>query len=95
MNETEKKPLTIYCNGLNVTLSPYDFIISINQNTMDSAEKIADIILSPEHAKVFSTILAHNVSEYESIFGVIPDVHPDRMNELAKAGKINVEGVSQ
>lgn len=89
-NELEKKPQILYSNGVDIATSPYDLIISISRNSPSEREILADIIMSPEHAKVFSTILSHNIENYERLFGQIPDVHPDTLEKLHQEGKIDV-----
>lgn len=89
----EKKPLSIYCNSIQIASSPYDFAISLNLNKPSETEALVEVVMSPEHAKVFSQMLVHNVREYEQTFGVIPDVSPQAMDELVKKGKIIIESV--
>ncbi len=94
-NTVEKRVPVMYCNGIDISSSPYDFIVTINTNTPLVSEKLAEIVMSPEHAKVFSKMLEHNVKEYENVFGEIPDVHPKTLERLAQEGKINIEGTEK
>ena len=91
----EKKPLSIYCNSTQVLSSPYDFAIALRHNTLTSNDLLVEVTMSPEHTKVFAKMLLRNVEEYERTFGIIPDVSPKVISELAKSGKVKFESDQQ
>lgn len=68
---------TFYSNSIKLQNSLYDFQISFS-NVLEatpekfSARVVATVLMSPQHAKVFSRILQRNVEKYEQQFGPIP-----------------------
>lgn len=65
-----------YANSVQVRITLWDFLVSfgtINQNSPDvvSIQNFQAIFLSPQQAKALSSILAHNVQQYEAAFGEI------------------------
>lgn len=90
-NQTnDKKPFMEYVNGVEVGSGVYDFVLDFNlASTSNSNKKIGTIIMSPEHAKVFSHIMQDNIRQYEEIFGTIPTPPTKkRVQELEKEGKV-------
>lgn len=68
---------TIYTNSANFAIGEYDFQFlfynqypSLDGQGTDSSNFVR-IIMSPQHAKVFSLILQHHVKKYEEDFGKI------------------------
>lgn len=92
-NQTNTQEFNIYCNGVQILMGTYDFTIIINRNSANQSTKLGEIKMSPEHAKVFSNILAQHVEKYEEVFGKIPDMDQDRLKTLQEEGKIRFDGV--
>ena len=72
-----------YANSVQVRMSVWDF--QLNFGTMQQSgneltlTNFQGIYLSPQQAKALSSVLAHNVAQYESAFGKIalePQPHP-------------------
>lgn len=66
-------------------MSTFDLVFSFNINkgskSGNSIEQIAEIVMSPQHAKAFAMTLSDTVRNYEKLFGTI-NVQPDP--EVAK-----------
>lgn len=90
-NKREKEKFDVYANGMNITFGPFDFVISFTKSTSSGNEDLGEITMSPEHLKVFATILEENVKNYENLFGEIPDVHPTVLKQLSEEGKLTIE----
>lgn len=96
MNSNEevhkKEPFNVYCNGIEVSMGRYDFSFLISQNSPKGGNYLGEIVMSPEHAKVFANMLLTNVQHFEEVFGIIPELNEEKMNKLKKDGKIVIEG---
>lgn len=67
---------SLYSNNVNLTITPFDFVFSFGENqALKDNILIVDlhtkITMSPQHAKVFSQVLAENVAKWEQMFGPI------------------------
>jgi len=67
---------TVYVNSATFNLGPYDVRMSLGQVESATEERLlvrtlATVIMSPQHAKAFSELLAKNVALYEQTFGQI------------------------
>lgn len=91
--EGQEEPNVIYCNQVRVGMSVWDIVIDIGQAAITEMHQGAGgqmivpvdyktrIVMSPQHAKALSQVLAQNVQQYESIFGevsIAPRVPPER-----------------
>ena len=62
----------MYANSANLSVSPWDFQISFGETEADEfggelvVNEFITIIMSPQHAKMFSKILSENVAKYEA-----------------------------
>ncbi len=68
-------PLTIYANNLQCHLSLFDFEL-VFRRMRDGAEQpqeLVVVVMSPQHAKSVSLLLARMVAHYEAQFGPLPD----------------------
>jgi len=81
----EKPVPLIYTNSAQFRSSIFDITISLgsvrqidDQNVV--VEEVATLVMSPQHALVFSELLAQNVANYEKVFGNIPRVPVDDTN---------------
>jgi hypothetical protein len=68
---------SIYSNNAQFTMSPWDvvFVFGENQSVKDNillVEQKMRVVMSPQHAKIFSQVLSDQVSKYEQTFGPIP-----------------------
>ncbi|HUP45420.1 MAG TPA: DUF3467 domain-containing protein [Thermoanaerobaculia bacterium] len=65
----------LYVNSARFSVSYYDFKIFLGQISDIQGElhnnEIATLVMSPEHAKVFSELLARNIAKWEHTFGDI------------------------
>jgi hypothetical protein len=71
-----EKFLSIYTNNANVQISYFDFRIDFRQILPGSdgrmtVERLASVVMSPQHAKAFLGVLAENLDQYEEQFGAI------------------------
>lgn len=79
--------LSLYVNAAKLATGNYDFQIVFSQQTpslIDGTVQQNDlirIIMSPQHAKVFSEILNVNIQQYEKEFGHI-EVNENFINGL-------------
>jgi hypothetical protein len=90
-NNNNGQYFDVYCNGISITTSPYDFNFFLNNNSPSGDKRIGEIKMSPEHAKVFAHMLLNHVKNYEELFGTIPQLNEDKMRKLQSEGKIQVE----
>ncbi|MEA2512338.1 MAG: hypothetical protein QOJ59_1825 [Thermomicrobiales bacterium] len=63
-----------YANNVGFRISVWDFALDFGMMIDANDERIlvrdaATVIMSPQHAKVFSEVLARNVKNYEEQFG--------------------------
>jgi hypothetical protein len=82
----EKK--VFYSNSVKIAMQLYDIVLNFNATDPDgSADKEIKVFMSPQHAKVFASILQEHVQAYEDAFGPLPAM-PDekRIEELRKKG---------
>ena len=68
---------TIYADSTRMGRSPWDLrmhfalLKETTPGVVHEEEQVV-IIMSPQHAKVFSMVLAEHIGKYEKAFGVIP-----------------------
>ncbi len=72
-------PSVIYSNSAAVALGFFDVRIFFGETVESTPEKLVvessvTVIMSPEHAKILSTVLANNVEQYENHFGKIREL---------------------
>lgn len=91
-NNNQRNIFNVYCNGIQVAASPFDFTFLLNNNSPRGEEFIGEIKMSPEHAKVFANILLENVRNYEEMFGEIPQLDPVKLQMMQDEGKITIDG---
>ncbi len=65
-----------YANSVQVRITLWDFLLSFGTMSQNSPEVVSvqnfqSIFLSPQQAKALSSILTHNVQQYEAAFGEI------------------------
>jgi chromosome condensin MukBEF MukE localization factor len=62
----------IYCNGVGMKVSLYDFSLRFNMNDAETNTLIdsVNVFLSPQHAKAFLMVLDKNIKQYEEAFNV-------------------------
>ena len=78
----------IYCNGVEMGISPYDLTIELQLNSpQKGAEKQAPAVvgkvrMSLEHAKVFAIVLKKHLRTYEDQAGGPIRVHPELLQGL-------------
>lgn len=78
----------IYCNGVEMGISPYDLTIELQLNSppKGSEAQAPDVVgrvrMSLEHAKVFAIILKKHLKGYEDQTGGFIRVHPDLLKGL-------------
>lgn len=71
--------VSTYVNSAQVQMNFFDFRINFGEIVEISEEKLSivnkvTIIMTPEHAKLLSNILALNVKRYEEEMGTIRDI---------------------
>jgi len=86
------QPFNVYCNGISIATSPYDFTFLLNNNSPQGTTYLGEIKMSPEHAKAFAYMLLEHVQRFEELFGEIPQVNEEKVRKLQEEGKITVEG---
>jgi len=79
----------IYCNGVEMGISPYDVTIELQLNSPGKeGEKQAPAVLvgkvrmSLEHSKVFAIMLKKQLKTYEDRTGGLIRVHPELLQGL-------------
>jgi len=84
-NEKPDEVPDIYCDGVQMGLTPYDVMIFLLRRPADPAEKepvrVGTLRMSLEHAKVLAITLRKNLKGYEDQTGKIP-MHPELMKTL-------------
>ncbi|MHB8828759.1 MAG: DUF3467 domain-containing protein [Syntrophales bacterium] len=81
IKETDDQRL-IYVNFANITASTFDFVFGFGQISTSNVKingktealpvtLLTRIVMSPQHAKVFSKVLTENLNNYEKDFGQI------------------------
>lgn len=60
----------IYCNGIGIKVSLYDFSLHFNMSDAETNTLIdsVNVFLSPQHAKALLMVLDKNVKQYEETF---------------------------
>ena len=76
-NPADQIPV-VYANSIEVGMSVFDVVLILGHVLEASEENITiqqlmKVALSPQHALVFSRLLAENLSQYEKLFGAIPE----------------------
>lgn len=72
---------SLYTNNANIQISYFDFRFEFRQ-LMPGAdggivvERMASVVMSPQHAKAFLGVLAENIRQYEEQFGAIKMERP-------------------
>jgi len=73
-----EKFVSIYSNSTNMEASPWDFKFTFGYvvkaptvNTPPEIEALAEVIMSPQHAKALFGILKFHIEEYEKQIGEI------------------------
>lgn len=78
----------IYCNGVEMGISPYDLTIELQLNSPPKGSEkqapalVGKVRMSLEHAKVFAIILKKQLKGYEDQTGGLIRVHPDLLKGL-------------
>lgn len=70
-----------YANATQTASTYFDFTYVFGQNWPQpgrdaSIRASVRIVMSPQHAKIFSKALTENLRQYEETFGVMPDPPP-------------------
>ena len=77
----------IYCNGVQMGVSPYDLMIELQRISPTAGGEpkpvlVGKVRMSLEHAKVFAIMLRKTLKDYEDqTKGAIP-MHPNLLNGL-------------
>jgi hypothetical protein len=80
----------IYCDGVNIAMTPYDLLLLLTQQKAKitgsgqasiSPSSVGVVRMSLEHAKVLAILLKRNLKEYEDKVGTIP-LHPEAAKNL-------------
>ena len=80
MNEPQS---VIYANNVRLCVSVFDVQLAFGltaptSTASETAHVLSTIIMSPAHAKAFSTLLADEIRRYEATYGPLPvgDISP-------------------
>ncbi|HBC94323.1 MAG TPA: hypothetical protein DCZ10_15850 [Pelotomaculum sp.] len=85
----DKKPIRIYCNRVSIGLSTFDITLALASSFKggepDPEDIVAEVIMSPQHAKAFAVALGNNIRDYEKIYGDI-NLNPNQsaLEEITK-----------
>ena len=76
----------IYCDGVQMGLTPYDVMITLLRrppvpDAKGELNRVGTLRMSLEHAKVFAIMLRKNLKTFEDATGKIP-MHPELMKQL-------------
>ena len=82
-NSNEK---VYYSNGVQLNMQLFDIAFKFITQIPGGEQESINILMSPQHAKVFSNILAQHIAAYEETFGKIPErPTEEKIKELTKA----------
>lgn len=84
----ELKPFQVYCNEIELTMSPYDITLTVKEHTTGSHEIHGQIKISPQLAVAVLEVLKNNIAQYEDMFGKIPNPSSEKLQELIQQGNI-------
>lgn len=72
-----------YVNSVNFIVSQYEFLFcfGLKSDPKDDPKPVANIRMSPQHAKVMMALLRKNVKEYEKQIGEIK-IMPQMIKEM-------------
>ncbi|WP_459202100.1 DUF3467 domain-containing protein [Methanococcus sp. CF] len=79
-----KKTDLIYVNNLGASLGPFEVILNLGTQVENNIINSANVVMSPQHLKVFAKTLNKMVSDYEDIFGPIPEVKVNSESKIVK-----------
>ena len=84
-HEEELEP--IYSDGVQVGCAPFSIALTFSISSGPGrshapARPVADIRMSPEHAKVLAIILRRQIKDYEQQLGRPIPVHPQVLQQL-------------
>lgn len=78
----------VYANHTDISVSCYDFALDFGQmpirdrsDERGATEPLVRVLMSPQHAKALSRILAGRITAYEDTFGVIPLADAEAQDE--------------
>lgn len=85
-NNIERK----YCNVVGIEASNYDINFSFGSRRSQNGpnigvsqdEVVAEIVMSPQHAKVFAMTLMNTIKQFEEIFGEINIVADEKKAKI-------------
>jgi cobalamin-dependent methionine synthase I len=89
----ENKKVVVYSNGAGISMQLHDLNIKFNISFPDgTVEEKANVFMSPQHAKMFSKVLAEHIVKYEEVFGYIPtEPSQDELVALQEKGLVTVD----
>jgi len=77
----ENRVERIYTNQVLVNVSAYDIVLMFcnkrNGELITPEDAIAEVVMSPQHAKALMLALKQNIVDYERIFGTI-NIEPNK-----------------
>lgn len=88
----EVKPFRVYSNDFGFNVSHYDVVLEVKENIPGKQIVHGTISLSPQHAKAIAGLMNENIRKYEEIFGEIPTMTKEKLEELQKKGIVIQEG---
>lgn len=89
MSEDVLNENRIYTNDIDIQVTNIDFKLGINYKTPDKTEKICEVVMAPEQAKLLKIMLEKAVEHYENQFRAINVVEniTRTEGEIANGGK--------
>ena len=75
---------TVYSNSVQLEISFYDFKLKFGEGGVGGVLNRANIIMSPQHTKALTVVLAKHLKDYENKFGEIKI--PEDITESFKKG---------
>ena len=88
-DEKTKEIPDIYCNSVQMGISPYDLTIEMGLSSPPSEGEtqtetviVGKVRMSLEHAKIFAIMLRKNLKDYEDKTGGPVRVHPELLRNL-------------
>lgn len=90
--------ITVYTNNVNFAFSPIDVqmicsrTVASMDTEIDAVEEVANLIMTPQHAKAVALALQHNINTYEAKHGEIkmpenPQMPTKEQQVLASAAR--------
>lgn len=89
MGENVLNEKRFYTNDIDIQVTNIDFKLGINYKSPDKTEKLCEVMMTPEEAKILKIMLDKAVNQYENQFRVVNVIEniTKTEGEMANGGK--------